>query len=201
MVRIAFALTLLASILSACPAQAAGKAHPFAGIGLLVIRPFPAERAGSSDTIPVYEDPGIKRVAELKAAALPGLLGGIGISFGNFATAAMDKKGEWVKIAYDDADREGWIRMKSFWEFIPWSDYLKGRQAVFLPGLRETDYKMRAECSYSSPPLADLSPHGDFRVMEVDGDWMMVQNGRFSGCIRWKDGDGRLMISPGETGP
>lgn len=201
MVRIAFTLTLLASILSAFSVQAAGHARPFAGIGLLVIRPFPAERTGSSDIIPVYEDPEIKRVAELKAAELPGLLTGIGNSPENYATAAMDKKGEWVKIAYDDADREGWVRMKSIWEYIPWSDYLKGRHAVLLPKLRETDYKMRAECSDTSPPLAVLPPRGDFRVMEVDGDWMMVQNGRSAGCIRWKDADGRFMISPGEAGP
>ncbi len=202
MVRIVAIVTLLALVLTAIPAQGSRKARPFAGIGLLVIRPFFTAGTGSNDLITVYEDPGIRRVAELKTAALPGLLTGIGVSPGNYVAAVMDKKGDWLKIAYDDADREGWIRMNDFWDYIPWRDYLKDRHAVLLPKLRASDYNMRTECSAMSVPLAQIPPLSDFRVIEVDGDWAKVLTvGSVAGCVRWRDGDGRLLISPGETGP
>ncbi len=202
MVRIVFAVALLASILSAFPAHASRQTRPFAGIGFLVIRTFFTESNDTNDLVPVYEDPGIRRVAELKAAALPCLLAGIRVNPGNCATAVMDKKGEWIKIVYDDADREGWIRMKNSWEYVPWRDYLKGRHAALLPKLRGSDYRLRADCSDISESLADIPPLSDFQVIEVDGDWVKVQIGQTTaGCIRWRDADGRFLISPGGTAP
>jgi hypothetical protein len=202
MVRIAFAVILLTSVLSALPAHGSRQTRPFAGIGLLVIRPLTTESTDAGDLIPVYEDPAIKRVAELKATSLPGLFTAIRVSSGNYATVVMDKKGDWLKIAYDNADREGWIEMKKYWEYIPWRDFLKGRHAVLLPKLRGSDYKLRVECSDISEPLADIPPLGDFQVIEVDGDWVKVRTGQSAeGCIRWRGGDGRFLISPGENGP
>ncbi len=202
MVRVIFSAIFLAVVLSAIPAHGLRNARPFAGIGILVIRPFFTAGTGSNDPIPVYEEPGIRRIAELKATALPGLLTGLGVSPGNYAAAVMDKKGDWVKVAYDDADREGWIRMDNFWEYIPWRDYLKGCHAVLLPKLRKSDYELRAECSNTSVSLADIPPLSDFRIIELVGDWAKVLTGRsVAGCIRWRGNDGRFLIFPGGTGP
>ncbi len=202
MVRIAFPVIFFISILAAFPAHGARQARPFAGIGLLVIRPLSAENTGGTDFIPIYEDTGVKRVAELKAMDLPGLFPPMVISPGEYTTVVTDKKGEWLKIAYDDADREGWIEMKRSWEYLPWRDFLKGRRAIMLPKLREADYKLHAECSNISEALANVPQLSDFQVIEVLGDWVKVRTeSSATGCIRWRGEDGRLMISPGEYGP
>ncbi len=197
MVRTAVAIIFVTTMLAAFPAQASRQSHPFAGIGLLVIRPLSIEDPDTNDPMPVYEEPGIKRIAELKPTALRPPFTSMRVSSGNFVTAVMDKKGEWLKIAYDDADREGWVRMKGFWQFIPWRDLLKDRHATLLtkPGLRGRD--VHAECSEDSESIAFISPASGVRIVEVDGDWITVQSGPSGqGCVRWRDGDGRFLIFP-----
>lgn len=201
MVRIAFIIIFLIATLCAFPAHGARQARPVTGIGLLVIRPASIENTGGNDFIAVYEDIGVKRIAEVKAMDLPGLIPTMGVSVGEYTTVVTDKKGEWLKIAYDDADREGWIEMKRSWEYLPWRDFLKDRHAALLPKLREADYMLHAECSDISEPIANVPKHSDFQVIEVLGDWVKVRTvSAATGCLRWRGGDGRFMISLGQNG-
>ena len=111
----------------------------------------------------------------------------------------MGKRGNWMLIAYDDAGREGWVEMARWWEYCPWEDFLKGRVARLLPGLKKERYSLRAGPSETSPQTSPLSGVEELRLIAVRDDWVLVitdsgQQGWFS----WRDGDGRFQISVGE---
>jgi len=102
-------------------------------------------------------------------------------------------------IAYDDAGREGWVEMARWWEYCPWEDFLKGRVARLLPGLKKERYSLRAGPSETSSQTSPLSGVEELRLIAVRDDWVLVitdsgQQGWFS----WRDGDGRFQISVGE---
>ena len=202
MVKIVFSLLFVVALLTCFPAYGAQPVRPFAGIGLLIIRPLSAENAVESNAVVFYEDPGIKRVAALNARDIPRVIPDADTAQSESAIAVTGKKGEWLKIAYDDAGREGWVRMKRFWKYTPWHSFLKGRHVALLPKLRESGYMLRKECSDTSPVMANLSARQVLQVAEVDGDWMKIESGpSLSGCIRWRGSDGRFMISPGRISP
>jgi hypothetical protein len=195
--KIVFSLLLVSMLMPCFPVYGSQPARPYTGIGLLIIRPFsPADTPESSHVV-LYEDPGIKRVTELNAVDIPRLFTDLNTSQNEYAIAVTGKKGEWLRIAYDDAGREGWVRMKRYWEYTTWHSFLKGRHVALLPQLRETDYMLRKECSDTSPVIADLTSRQVLHIAKVEGDWIRIDSGpSSSGCIRWRGNDGRIMISP-----
>lgn len=176
--------------------------RPFAGTGLLVIRSFSPVTSATNDPVIVYEVPGIQRVAELKADDLRRFTGLPEICPDCLAVPVMGKKGTWLKIHYDDADREGWVQARRHWEYIPWEDFLTGRNAVFLPKLRDRNYLVRKEPYDNSSALTSLPPTREFRIAGLEGDWARVQVDKAAkGWIRWRGEDGRLTISVREIFP
>jgi hypothetical protein len=194
MVRFAFVLLLI--LLPCLSAFASQPAAPFAGIGVLVIRPCLPENDLCNAPLAIYEDPGIKRIAEIKYMNFPGLFTLNGFSSGEVAITVMGKRGDWLKVSFDGAGRRGWIKKDRFWKYIPWSDFLKGRTAVLLRGLRDFCYLLRKEASDLSGGSEILSPGQDMQILDVDGDWAnVIVKGPETGWIRWRGGDGRFMIT------
>lgn len=195
MVKVFLAIFLI--FLPCWSAFAKQPATPFSGIGILVIR----DGVFSPAPLSLYEYPGIKRIAEVNYLNIPRILTPDAVSSGSGAIAVMGKEGDWLKIPYDDAGRGGWVKKDRMWKYTPWSDFLKGRRAVLLTGLRKTFYQLRRESSDLSGPLVTLSPGQDMDILDVDGDWAQVMvKGPETGWVRWRGGDGRLMISLGENG-
>ena len=198
MARIVPALLLLFAVLTCLPVYGWQPARPQAGIGLLIISPFTSAQTAEINSAILYQAPGIGRIGQLAAADMPRLHPVAETGGGEYALAVTGKKREWLRIVYDEAGREGWLRSGKFWQYHPWSSFLKGRSVFLLPKLRATSYMLRKECSDKSESLADIPANRIVRIIEVDGDWIKVEiESAGTGYLRWRDNDGRFMISLG----
>ena len=168
--------------------------RPFAGIGLLTVRSTVSD--GEAGPIPLYRKPGIDRIAEIQPARLPGLNAILVTPPGEMRAVVMGVRGQWCRIVYDDADREGWLEMPRSWQFLPWERFLKGCFVRFLPGLRKGYGVVRQEAADAAPELATPVGSSPFKVLRVDDDWVqvMVDSTRI-GWLRWRDRDGRFLIA------
>lgn len=195
-----FVTAWLLLVLLALPAAAApARPRPLTGIGVLSIRPFAPSPPEASATLVLYAEPGMGRVAEPAAGHLPGLAPVLKPLAGEHLATVTRQKGKWLRIIYDDADREGWLTPPRYWEYTPWPLFLKGRSARLLPGLKKGFYQLRGEPADSAPTLAQLSRESGLRVVQVEGDWaMVIVDLTISGWLRWRDGDGRFLISVDE---
>lgn len=174
-------LVLLFTGTVAAYAAPARPVRPLAGIGLLIVDRFPACE------VPLYERPGVHRTGRLIRAALPTVLPG------RTAFAVLLRKGEWFRVVYDETGREGWLRGESGWSFARWEDFLPGRTVNLLPG-------GKTERDEDGEPLAPEDgnlPAGTLRIRAVEGDLASGVSSRDTVNIRWRDGNGRLLILPG----
>ena len=178
------------------PAADAQQFRPFCGSGVVIIRPFNPESTVVPASIPFYLDPGVARIVERPAAGIPSLSAILKMPSGEYPLAVMGKKGNWLRIAYDDAGREGWVEKARWWDYITWEAFLKGRVARLLPGLKNEAYALRAGASPTAPQTGALSGKEELRIIEVKDDWALVITGSgLRGWLAWQDGDGRFLIS------
>lgn len=196
--RILIASLLL--LLLALPAFGAPvKARPYAGNALLIIHPPAFREPDKPAALIVYRDPEIGRIAELTCDALPLLSRVIALPIGEYPVAVLGKKGTWLKIAYDDAGREGWLEMARRWEYIPWDEFLPGRTARLLPGLKKGFYAVRQTPDEAAAEIEVLPPEKAFRILEVMAGWVRVETGAASsGWLQWQDNGSRFLISVSE---
>jgi hypothetical protein len=178
------------------PAADAQQFRPFCGSGVVIIRPFSPESTVAPTSIPFYRDPGVARIVERPAAGIPSLSAILKMPAGEYPLAVMGKKGNWMRIAYDDAGREGWVEKARWWDYITWEDFLKGRVARLLPGLEKGSYALRAGSSPTAPQTGVLSGRESLRIIEVSDDCALVITASgLSGWITWRDGDGRFLVT------
>jgi hypothetical protein len=178
------------------PAANAQQSRPFSGSGVVIIRPLNPASPVVPTPISFYRDPGVTRVAELPANEIPSLSSILNMPAGEYPLAVMGKKGNWLLIAYDGAGREGWVEMARWWDYVTWKDFLKGRVARLLPGLKKGSNVLRVESSTTAQQTGELSGKEGLRIIEVADDWVLViTDSGLSGWIAWRDGDGRFLIS------
>jgi len=178
------------------PAAGAQQFRPFSGSGVVIVRPLNPESKVAPVPIPFYSDPGVARIVERPAAGIPNLSSILKTPAGEYPLAVMEKKGNWLRIAYDDAGREGWVERARWWDYIIWEDFLKGRVARLLPGLEKGSYALRAGSSPTAPQTGALSGRESLRIIEVSDDCALVITGSgLSGWITWRDGDGRFLVT------
>jgi len=172
---------------------AAGNAHPappaprpYSGCGVLALKP-----AGGLERslLPLYEEPGVHRIAELTGSELPRLAG----SSEEPLVSASARRRDWIRVAYDNAGRKGWIQQTRGSDYLPWQEFLPGRQVQILPGMKKGYYAVRSSPADGSPEMGRLTRDQPARVLQVEGDWARLQAPQ--GWFRWRDGDGRLTIS------
>ena len=190
MLRTLFALLLIVTLAAPVPC-APPKPRPYTGIAALVLH-LPLAQPVANPTIVLYQEPGVGRIGEFPLTRLPRFA----LADGTLL-AVMGKKGKWLKVAYDEAGREGWLESARSWECQPWEQFLRGRLVRLLPGIRKEYHTLRNEPSDSASQLDPSSgQHDALRVIEVKGDWAMVMAGTaFYGWLRWRDADGRFLIS------
>jgi hypothetical protein len=162
----------------------------------LFLRPAFPEQADEIKTIVLYGTPGIERLAVVDVARLPSLSPAISFPAGAYAVAATGKNGNWFRVVYDDAGREGWIQGRRFWDYFSWQDFLPGRIIVLLPDLRPSLTEVRLKPSDESPALGRISPEQKTRILEIRDEWARVRGeGGLNGWLRWCDGNGKLLFA------
>ncbi len=185
-------MLVLACSGSVCGAASPPKMRPYSGIGVVLLH------SGSDRMEPVllYEEPGIFRRGELNGADSTGNEWIFGDQDGRIQLIATARRGNWLKVCYDDAGREAWIDAKRRVKLLSWDQFLKGRVGRLLPGLRKQYYQL-----YRQPdrePLSVLTAVQTFKVLRLENDWVMVMPDQNTiGWLRWRDEDGRLLLGTG----
>lgn len=177
-------------------AQAAAKPRPLSGMGLLQVRPLPGGHGAGATSLVIYREPGLGRLAEMVPDRLPSLSPALKPSEKGFQAVVINRKRGWLRIVYDESDREGWVQMRRFWAYTPWTQFLKGRIVKLLPGTKKGYANLRAAAADAGPVLFPLTSDLPLRVVQVDGDWAMVIAGlNLSGWLRWRDDNGRFLVA------
>lgn len=175
--------------------------RPTAGIGVLLVRPFPVTNTLAETIINLFQAPGVGRLQELPAGKMQLLTPVFGTSDTEIPVAITDRNGEWLYAVYDDAGREGWVRLERPWDFVSWEVYLKGRTAKLLPGLRKQFYQLVRDPADNAVTVTSLVPADTFRLVAIEGDWALVLVGQErTGWLRWRDRDNRFMLAVGASG-
>lgn len=185
MKRLLTAGLLIASATSAALA-ALPLQRPYSGCGVVTLAPA---GAWQPETIPLYRDPGVERIAEKTPQTLPRLAG----SESEPVLAVGERRGTWLKVTLDDAGREGWVEKARAWRYAEWRDLLPGRTVRLLPGLKKDWYQLRNAPGGEGVQVGTLSRNQELRVAQVTQDWARVESP--AGWLRWRDPDGRLTIS------
>lgn len=173
----------------------AASERPRAGIGVLILRPAFTEQSDDLKELVLYESPGIEQIAQVNADRLPSVSLSVAVPSGVYPVAVTGKRGEWFRLAYDDAGREAWIQGRRYWEFYRWTDFLPGRVVTLLPDLRAAFTEVHQEPLDSSPALGSISPGQKLRVVEIRERWALIRSDDgISGWVRWCDGNGKLVI-------
>ena len=174
-------LIFCGTALSAPPAP-----RPYGGCGVLTLK---QGMAREPESLVLYQEPGVNRIAEKSAAALPRLA----LDAGAPLFAASERRGGWTRLFLDDAGRQGWLDEARGWEYASWREFLPGRTVLILPGLKKGWYAVKTAPGDGGTQVSLLSRDQDVRVLQVEGDWARLESP--SGWFRWRDPDGRLTVS------
>jgi hypothetical protein len=168
----------------------------YTGIGLVVFSQ--SDNAPNQDLqLQLYEEPGLSRVRMLNSSRLSGNEWIFGLSEGTPPLIVSARKGDWMRVFYDDAGRGAWIEPRSKGRFQTWEQFLKLQDGHMLPGLKPQFYQLLQQPG--GILLATMTPKQLFRVLKLEDAWGLVLIDQTQiGWLRWCDNDGRLTIGTGE---
>jgi hypothetical protein len=169
-------------------ADAAATMRPYSGIGVLKLYP------SIDSELALFDEPGLIRCCYLDLTSAKKLYADTFCHSEEPSLLVFSAKGDWFMVEYDDAGRQAWVQSERYWNFQPWPDFLKGRSISFL---RTAPRKFLL---LSSAPESDsglqISYNIPMRAILVQADWaFVIVNPQQSGWIRWRDPDGRLLVS------
>lgn len=181
---------------SAGSAAAAPRMRPYTGIGLFVFAD--SDSAGSQDIpLQMYDEPGISRVGVLNRSRTSENEWIFSSADGPVPLIVSARKGEWLRVYYDDAGREAWIDPQNYGRFESWEQFLKMQAVRMLPGLPPQQYQLLQQPGGKMLDL--LTPKQVFRVLKLENSWGMILTEQSQiGWVRWCDDDSRLMVSAGK---
>jgi len=192
-----FILIVFASGMT-CPAghaAASPRMRPYTGIGLAV---FSQSSSAQNQELhlPMYEEPGLLRIGMLTTTRLSGNEWIFGLQEGIPPLVVSARKGDWLRVYYDDAGREAWINPQNKGRFQSWDQYLRLQTGRMLPGLQPHYYQLQQQPG--GKLLATLTPKQMFKVLKLGNNWGMVLTDQGQiGWLRWRDNDGRLLLGVG----
>ncbi len=185
------AVVLLAR--GAASSFAAVSPRPMAGIGVLVIRSLNPDI--TVDTLMLYDEPGLQRIATKRTSSLPALTAVVQTAETAPVVAVLKKKSDWLLIAYDEAGREGWVERQRSWEYASWESWLKGRVARLLPGIKPQDARLYGAPSVTAPVIDIPLQNKEMRIIRAQESWVQVLvGGSAVGWLKWRDADGRFLV-------
>jgi SH3-like domain-containing protein len=171
--------------------------RPYTGIGLVVFSQS-SDAQSQGLQLPMYEEPGLSRIGMLVTTRLSGNEWIFGLQEGIPPLVVSARKGDWLRVYYDDAGREAWIDPQNKGRFQSWEQYLRLQTGRMLPGLQPQHYQLKQQPG--GKLLATLAPKQMFKVLRLENAWGMVLTDQAQiGWVRWRDNDGRLMIGVGKN--
>jgi hypothetical protein len=170
--------------------------RPYIGIGLVVFSPS-GNTSVQDLQVPLYEEPGLSRIGILKNSRLSGNEWIFDLADSPQPLIVSARKGDWLRVFYDDSGREAWLDPQAKGRFQTWEQFLKLQTVHLLPGLQAHLYQLQLQPD--GKQLATLTPKQLFRVLKLENAWGMVlgEQGQL-GWIRWCDDDGRLLVGIGK---
>lgn len=172
-------------------AGAVPSVRPVAGKGVLII---PA--AAASRQAMIYEFPGVRRKEPVVPAELPSLSRSVAVKTEDAVVAFFAVRSGYARVAVHASGEEGWLELRPGWQFVPWERFLKGRAVRLTPGTREQAARLREIPAESGAVTGTASIGERLTVSEAYDDWVRVQReGAIPGWLRWRDGDGRMLVS------
>lgn len=183
-------VTLVAPVAGAAPPPP----RPDTGIGVILVRFAPG--ATAPPVLVLYREPGIDRVAEKNVTSCHHLASILKTPPEEFPLVVTARKDGWLKVIYDDAGRTAWVEPFRRWPYLRWEEFLKGKQALLMRGLKKSHYVLRSGPDESAPELEPLTSERRLRILEVAGDRIRVLiDLTVIGWLRWRDEDGRFLIT------
>ncbi len=181
---------------SAAIAATPPRMRPYTGIGVVVF-PNPDKIPVQSLQIRLYGEPGLSRVGILESHGLTGNEWVFGLPEGSARFIVSARKGDWLRVCYDDAGREAWINPQNKGRFHSWEQFLKLQTGRMLPGLQPQYYQLQQQPG--GKILGTMTPKQVLKVLKLENSWSMVLTdlGQI-GWVRWRDDDGRLTIGTGK---
>lgn len=175
-----------------CQAANPVKMRPYTGIGVALL-PGTATVQNQEQQIYLYKEPGLSRLGAFDSTTLSGNEWVFGPQALHTPLIVMARKGNWLRVCYDDAGREAWIELQRKVVFQSWDLFFRSRMSRMLPGLRKQYYQL-----YRQPdrnPGLTMTPRQAFKVLKLENDWAMIVSEQTAiGWLRWRDEDGRLTI-------
>lgn len=197
--RLEILLILVVLGMTALAASAASppRMRPYTGIGLVVFSQ-PENALNEDLRLQLYEEPGLMRVGVLNSTRMSGNEWVFGLRDGFPPLVVSARKGDWLRVIYDDAGREAWIEPQNQGYFQSWEQFLKLQIGRMLPGLQPHYYRLQQQPGGNV--LATLSPKQMFKVLKLENAWGMVLFDQSQvGWLRWRDDDGRLLFGVGKN--
>jgi SH3-like domain-containing protein len=186
---IACAAVLVSAGLAVAAPRTPPKVRPYTGIGVMLVSIDDAQ----SDPLYLYDEPSLSRRDRLNLNAIPPYEWIFGSGSTTLPIIVSARKGNWVRVVYDDAGREAWLNPARKIAYHSWNSFFKLHVSRLLPGLQNKFYQL-----YQLPEkniLATLAPTQSFKVLRIDNDWAQVMLDQYTiGWLRWRDEDGRLLI-------
>lgn len=174
----------------ACAAPAIGM-RPYAGIGLLLLHT--CADGGPLELPRLHDGPAMLRLEQGDLARAPHHEWIFALGADRLPLLVMARRGGWLKVTYDDAGREGWVRPRSADRFQPWDEFLEGKRVQLLPGLQKRYYQRYARPGDGAGGTVEARQ--PLRAVAMDDDWLRVEDGRGeTAWVRWRDEDGRLLV-------
>jgi hypothetical protein len=189
----AFVILVILAVSSAIAAAASTAARPYSGIGVLLLATYQDREADILEQAWLYREPAVSRQGPLNIASAPRYEAFFGTKNETRFLIVTARKGEWLRVVYDDAGREAWLPPRRSALFRPWDEFLKGQEGRLLPGLQKRYYQLFRQPGKEA--LATLTPKHSFRVVKLEHDWSLVMPDQNTlGWLRWRDDDGRLLF-------
>ena len=188
-------MLLLSAAATAGSQQAPQQMRPYSGIGVLLLALEKGGNNGSQEPLYLYEEPALLRIGVLDSAQAPPYEWIFSRNVSRLPLIVTARKGDWLRVTYDDAGRLGWLNPRQQGVFQPWDTLLKGKSCRLLSGLRKQYYQIFRQPG-KMPLKPPVLPKLSYRVVKLDSDWALVMADQSTlGWLRWRDEDGRLLIS------
>ncbi len=172
------------------PVLGSSPSRPYTGRGTLII----PSSALSTDA-GLYEYPGVRLIRTVLVADLPSLAASIPLKGGGIALATVALREGYARVTVAASGEAEWLALRENWQILSWERFLKGKSIRLEAGLRDASYQLKQIPAEAGNGVGLTSADAVLVVEDIKEDWALIRDGKAtSGWLRWRDGDGRLMV-------